>query len=103
MEMLGHLFLQYVLFEILQRCFDNLEVCFNIISVFCAAVDLADKIYRSRQAIISGPPPSRALMRLTTESEPNLRYCFMGIERSSISHFLNPKIWVTRSSFYLVS
>ena len=31
------------LLEILQECFDNLEVCFDIIPVFATAVDLADK------------------------------------------------------------
>ena len=31
------------LFEILQGCLDNLEVCFDIISVFATAVDLADE------------------------------------------------------------
>ena len=29
--------------EILHRCFDNLEVCFNIYSVFATAVDLDDE------------------------------------------------------------
>ena len=74
------------LFEILQTCFHDLEVCF--VSVFVTAVDLADKIYRSRIPGIIPPSPT-----LTTVSEPNLRYCFMGIERCLISHFLNPKIW----------
>ena len=31
------------LFEILQECLDDLEVCFDIISVVATAVDLADK------------------------------------------------------------
>ena len=79
------------LLEILQNCFDFLgvSVCFVIISVFAAAVDLAEKIYRTRQ---------------TPDSETNLRYYFMGIEKNSISHFLyvNPKIWVTCSGSYLV-
>ena len=31
------------LFEILHRCLDGLEVCFDIISIFATVVDLADK------------------------------------------------------------
>jgi hypothetical protein len=31
------------LLEILQGCFDNLEVCFDIISIFATAADLAEK------------------------------------------------------------
>ena len=31
------------LLEILHRCFDNLEVCFDISSIFATVVDLADK------------------------------------------------------------
>ena len=63
------------LLEILEVCFDKLEVCFDIISFIDS--DFADKIYRC--------PPSR---RLTTESEPNWRYCLMGIEINLIRHFL---------------
>ena len=79
--------------EILQKCLDFLEVCFYIISVFATAVDLVDKIYRCRQTLIPvAIPPGRTLM---TESERNLRYCSMDIERCLISRSLNPKIWMT--------
>jgi hypothetical protein len=84
------------LLDILQLCFDMLEVCFDIISVFATAVDLANKTYRCWQIQQASVPfrgtisPSRTL---TTESEPNLIQCWMGIERCLISHF--PKIWVT--------
>jgi hypothetical protein len=36
------------LLEILQGCFDSLEVCFDNISFFATAVDLADKIHSVR-------------------------------------------------------
>ena len=67
------------LLEILQGCFDFLEVCFDIISVFATAIDFADEIYRCRQ----GPIPVTILpgQTLMTKSESNLRYCLMGIER----------------------
>ena len=86
------------LFEILRACFWGVR--FDIISMFATAVDLADKTYSCRQTPISGAIPPN---RLTTEPEPNLRYCLTGIERCSISQFLNPKIWQTCSSSYLVS
>ena len=90
------------LLEILQECFDNLEVCSNIISVFATVVDLADsKIFRRHTPIPATIPPSRSLTK--PNSETNLRYPLMGIERCLISHFLNPKIWVTCSGSYLVS
>ena len=77
------------LFEILQKCFDNLEVRFYI-SVFAIGFDLADKSNRCGQTPIPGTmTPNRTL---TTQSEPNSRYCLMGIERCSINHYLNPKI-----------
>ena len=77
------------LFEILQRCFVILEVCFDIISVHRPLSTLLIKIYRCRT--LTKP-----------NSEPNSRYCLMGIERSLISHSLNPKICVTCSGPYLV-
>ena len=83
------------LHDILQMCFGVLEVCFVIISVSVTAVDLADN-----HMIIYRCLPSRTL---TTKSEPNLKYYLMGIERCLISHFLNPKNWVTCSGSYLVS
>ena len=73
------------LFEILQKCFDDLEVHFYI-SVFATGFDLADKSNRSRQT------PMRPNRTLTTQWEPNSRQCFLGIERCLISHYLNPKI-----------
>ena len=63
------------LFKNFQRCY-VLKVCFDITSVFATAVDFAYKIYRCLQTPIHAP--SRTL---TTESEPNLRYCLKGIER----------------------
>ena len=80
------------LFEILQQCFNILEVCFDIISVFATAVELADKIYRGQQTPISGSGTFPPIGTLMTESEPNLRYCLMGIERWLISHLLDPNI-----------
>jgi hypothetical protein len=74
------------LLNILQVCFDNLKVCFDIISIFATAVDLADEIYRCRIAGIIMPS-----WTLTTESESNLRQFLMGIERCLIRHYLNPK------------
>ena len=67
------------LLEILQGCFDFLEVCFDNISVFATAIDFANEIYRCRQ----GPIPVTILpgQTLMTKSESNLRYCLMGIER----------------------
>ena len=38
-------------------------------------------------------PPSGTFTK--PNPEPNLRHCLMGIERCLISHYLNPKIWVT--------
>ena len=73
------------LFEILQKCFDDLEVHFYI-SVFATGFDLADKSNRCRQT------PMRLNRTLTTQWEPNSRQCFLGIERCLISHYLNPKI-----------
>ena len=93
------LFAMRCLFEILQKCFDDLEVRFDIISV---VVTWLIKIYRSRIALTDIIPPSRSLL-VTTESEPNLRYCLMGTERCLISHFRNQKIWITCSGFYLAS
>ena len=78
------------LLEILQECFDDFDVCFDITSVSATAVDLADKFCRWQ-------------IPWTTKSESNLRYWLMDIEICLISHFLNPKIWVTFSCFYLIS
>ena len=91
------------LLEILQECFDLLEmpVCLVVFSVSAAVIGLAEEIfYRSQSGAL---PPNRTLTK--RNSEPNLRYCFMSIERSLINHFLhvNPKIWVTCSDSYLVS
>ena len=89
------------LYDILHRCFDNLEVCFDIILIFATvtAVDLyLIKIYRCRRTWIPEamqyilPCQSMRPTLLTIKSELSLRYCLMGIERCLISHFLNPKI-----------
>ena len=56
------------LLEKFQVCFIDLGVCFDIISVFATAIDLADKIYSGRQTPIPG-----TILRTRTESEPNLR------------------------------
>ena len=89
--------------EILQEC---LKVCFDVISVFAAPVDLAD-IYRlgCRQTQAGNIPPGIGIppTLTTTKSEPNLTYCLMGIKRCLIGHFLNPTIWVICSGSYLVS
>ena len=62
------------------------------------------KIFKYRQTPVPGTlPPGWILTTMTTESEPNFRYCLMGIERCLIGHFPNPKIWVTCSGSYLVS
>jgi hypothetical protein len=80
------------LLEILQGC---LRVCFDIISVFATA----DKNLQIANPSFCQPDLDASL---TTESEPNWRYCWnlKGIERCLISHFLNPK---TCSGSYLVS
>ena len=93
-------FAMLCLFEFFQKCFDPL-VCFVIFSVFAAAVDLEKKNYRHSPSFLSTLPP-RILAK--PNSETNLRYCLMGIERNLISHFLhvNPKSWVTCSGSYLV-
>ena len=91
-------FVMHRLFEILQSI---LEVRFDTISVFATVVDIADKTYRCRIiTLLSGSIPTCGTL---TESEPNLRYCLMGIDRCLTSHFRIPKIWVTYSGSYLVS
>ena len=77
------------LFEILQRCFVILEVCFDIISLLRLPSTLLIEIYRCRTST-------------KLNLEPNSRYSLMGIERSLISHFLNPRICATCSGSYLV-
>ena len=84
------------LLDILQEYYS--PVCFHIVPVFAAAVDLLIKIYRCNFSVL--PSPSRTL---TTESMPNLRECLMGIERCLIGHCLNPSIWPTCLGSYLVS
>ena len=79
------------LLEILQQLS---KVCFDIISISATASTLLIKLNR-------GPP--RRLLTTPPNSERNLRYCLMSIERCLISHFLNPKICVTCSDTYLVS
>ena len=80
------------LLDILQ---DILDVCFDIIPF----LRLAEKIYRCSETPMTGTIPYSRTM----ESEPKLRCCLMGIERCSITQFVNPKIWVTSSDSYLVS
>ena len=49
------------LLEILEKCFVNLEVCFDIISVFATAVNLVDKKSTDAQFLVLFPTvgPSR--------------------------------------------
>ena len=66
------------LLEVLEGCFDLIEVCFDIMSVFATTVDSADKIYSPIGPIQTCKISACWLM---AESEPNLSYCLMGIER----------------------
>ena len=87
------------LFRILQECYDNLEVCLDILFPFLrlsSTLSLLIKMYRCPGPFL----PPKIIQTLTT-SCPNLRYCLMGIERCLISYFLIPKIWITCSDSYL--
>ena len=91
-------FAMRLLFENMEEYFVILEVSFDIISISRLPLTWLIKIYSRIPGTL---PLSRTLTK--SNSEPDLRYYLMSIERCLISRFLNPKIWVTCSGSYLVS
>ena len=83
------------LFEILQNLFATVVVCSDD---FGMTSTLLIKFYRcwnvtpaTGRCTVAIPTSGSSM---TTEAQPNLWYCVIGIERCLNSQFLNPKIWV---------